>query len=295
MDPYIPVLLAFGVLVLLCAWLPLLLRKLPLSLPIACVEIGAAVFALPNIPGVIPHPQEVLKVTERVTELVVIVALMGAGLKLDRPLSWSTGGVTWRLLAFAMPLTILLLALLGHSLLGLGAAAAILLASALAPTDPVLASDVQVGPPHEGQEDEVRYALTSEAGLNDGLAFPFVNLAIAIALAASSQRDWLAQWFFVDVIWKLSAGLVIGVVVGYVLASIAFRLPQHRAWIRISVRLVHQLAIDFNDVLAAVSTLAWRLPAGARNGGGGSLTPTRLTMVCEFHGSGKARLRQSMA
>ena len=226
MDPYIPVLLAFGILVLLCAWLPLLLRKLPLSLPITCLVIGAAVFAMPNIPGVIPHPQEVLKLTERITEVVVIVSLMGAGLKLDRTLSWRTGGMTWRLLALAMPLTILLLALVGYSLLGLGAAAAVLLASALAPTDPVLASDVQVGPPHEGREDEVRYALTSEAGLNDGLAFPFVNLAIAIALATSSQRDWLAHWFLFDVIWKLSAGLVIGVAVGSVLAWITFRLPK---------------------------------------------------------------------
>ena len=226
MDPYIPVLLAFGTLVLLCAWFPLLLRKLPFSLPMACLVIGAAVFAIPNIPGAISHPQEVLKLTERTTELVVIVSLMGAGLKLDRPLSWRTAGVTWRLLAFAMPLTILALALLGHSLLGLGTAAAILLASALAPTDPVLASDVQVGPPHEGQEDQVRYALTSEAGLNDGLAFPFVNLAIAIALATSSSRDWLEHWLIVDVIWKLSAGLVIGALVGYVLAWITFRLPQ---------------------------------------------------------------------
>jgi len=226
MDAYIIVLLAFGILVMLCAWLPLLLRKLPLSLPIACLVIGSAVFAMPNIPGVIPHPQEVLKLTERITELVVIVSLMGAGLKLDRALTWSTGGVTWRLLAFAMPVTILLLALLGYSLLGLSAAAALFLASALAPTDPVLASDVQVGPPHEGQEDEVRYALTSEAGLNDGLAFPFVNLAIAIALATSSQRDWLAHWFIFDVIWKLSAGLVIGVLVGYVLALITFRMPR---------------------------------------------------------------------
>jgi NhaP-type Na+/H+ or K+/H+ antiporter len=226
MDPYIPVLLAFGILVLLCAWLPLLLRALPLSLPIACLGIGAAVFAIPGIPGVIPHPQEVLKLTERITELVVIVSLMGAGLKLDRPLSWATCGVTWRLLVFAMPFTILLLALLGHSLLGLGVAAAVLLASALAPTDPVLASDVQVGPPQEGQEDEVRYALTSEAGLNDGLAFPFVNLAIAMTLAASSHRDWLFEWFVKDVVWKLGAGLIIGIVVGYALASITFRLPE---------------------------------------------------------------------
>jgi len=42
-------------------------------------------------------------------------------------------------------------------------------AGSLAPTDPVLAADVQVGPPKTGDEDEVRFGLTSEAGLNDGL------------------------------------------------------------------------------------------------------------------------------
>ena len=102
---------------------------------------------------------------------------MGAGLKIDRRIGWQSWVLTWRLLAIAMPLTILLLAGFSCWLLGLGAAAAILLAASLAPTDPVLASDVQVGPPKSGEEDKTRFALTSEAGLNDGLAFPFVMCA----------------------------------------------------------------------------------------------------------------------
>ena len=151
---------------------------------------------------------------------------MGAGLKLDRALAWVTCALTWRLLGIAMPLTIALLAVLGHALLGLGAAAAILLGAALAPTDPVLASDVQVGPPGEGLEDEVRFTLTSEAGLNDGLAFPFVNLAIALALAGQTGEPWLVKWLTVDVLWKLSAGLVAGWIVGRVLGWLTFRLPN---------------------------------------------------------------------
>ena len=191
MDPYIGVITGFGLLVLLTAWLPMLLKELPLSLPILCVAFGATIFAVPILPGVLPHPQEQLNLTERLTEFVVIVALMGAGLKLDRSLSWKTSRITFRLLAFAMPLTILALTFLAHTLLGLGIAAALLLAAALAPTDPVLASDVQVGPPRQGEEeDEVRYALTSEAGLNDGLAFPFVNLAVAIALISQTGRSF---------------------------------------------------------------------------------------------------------
>ena len=73
-----------------------------------------------------------------------------------------------------MPLTIAAITLLGWQILGLSFAAALLLGAALAPTDPVLASDVQVGEPTdvEDSEDEVRFALTSEAGLNDGAGLP---------------------------------------------------------------------------------------------------------------------------
>ena len=227
MDPYIGLLIGFGILVVLIAWLPMLLKELPLSLPILCIAFGALVFAIPGMPGVLSHPQEQLKLTERLTEFVVIVALMGAGLKLDRSLSWKTSRTTFRLLAFAMPFTILALTFLAQALLGFGIAAALLLAAALAPTDPVLASDVQVGPPQQGEEeDEVRYALTSEAGLNDGLAFPFVNLAIALALISQNSGSWFVEWVMIDVVWKLAAGVGVGVLVGRLLGWLTFRLPN---------------------------------------------------------------------
>jgi len=116
-----------------------------------------------------------------------------------------------------MPLTILLLVCLGQLLLGFGVATALLLAAALAPTDPVLASDVQVGPPKSGEEDDARFALTSEAGLNDGLAFPFVMCAIAISLENGLEWGWFLRWVAVDVVFRLVAGIGIGVLLGYVL------------------------------------------------------------------------------
>jgi NhaP-type Na+/H+ or K+/H+ antiporter len=225
MEPYIVVLAGFGAVVLLTAWLPMLLKELPLSLPIVCVAIGAAIFSIPGI-GIAPHPQEFPGITERLTEFVVIIALMGAGLKLDRPLAWATCALTWRLLGLAMPLSILAFAVLAHLLLGVGAATAILLGAALAPTDPVLASDVQVGPPGEGLEDEVRFTLTSEAGLNDGLAFPFVHLAIALALASRTGEPWLLEWFSVAVVFKVAVGVGVGWILGRVLGWLTFRLPN---------------------------------------------------------------------
>jgi NhaP-type Na+/H+ or K+/H+ antiporter len=226
MDPYIVVLAGFGAVVLLTAWLPMVLKELPLSLPIFCVALGAAVFAFPGVPGVAYHPGEHPEIVERLTEFVVIISLMGAGLKLDRPLHWRGWSITARMLGIAMPLTILALAILGQALLGLGLATALLLAASLAPTDPVLASDVQVGRPNEGEEDEARFALTSEAGLNDGLAFPFVNLAIGLSLAFEKGESWFGHWILVDVLWKLAAGVAVGFAVGWFLGHLTFRLPN---------------------------------------------------------------------
>jgi NhaP-type Na+/H+ or K+/H+ antiporter len=226
METYVLVLGGFGALVLLTAWLPMVLRQLPLSLPICCVGIGATLAAMPGLADVAFHPRERIELVERFSEFVVIVSLMGAGLKLDRLVGWRRWIVTWRLLGIAMPLTILALTGIAAGLLGLGVAAALLLAAALAPTDPVLASDVQVGPPQQGQEDEMRFALTSEAGLNDGLAFPFVHLAIALA-AADGVGVWpLGKWLAVDVIWKIGAGVALGALIGRGMGWLTFHLPN---------------------------------------------------------------------
>jgi sodium/hydrogen antiporter len=90
----------------------------------------------------------------------------------------------------------------------------------------VLASDIQVGPPGSGEEDLTRFALTSEAGLNDGLAFPFVHAAIAIVLASQTGEAWAWKWFSVNVVWKLGAGIAVGYVVGRVLGWLLFHLPN---------------------------------------------------------------------
>ncbi|CAO4151707.1 cation:proton antiporter [Methylorubrum extorquens] len=226
MDTYVIVLGGFGALVLLTSWLPMVLRQLPLSLPIVCVGIGAALTGIPTVSDVAFHPRDHIQLVERLSEFVVIVSLMGAGLKLDRMVGWRRWIVTWRLLGVAMPLTILALAALASVLLGLGAASAVLLAAALAPTDPVLASDVQVGPPLQGQEDEMRFALTSEAGLNDGLAFPFVHLAIALTAAEALGVPAFAEWLTVAVVWKIAVGVVLGALIGRGIGWLAFHLPN---------------------------------------------------------------------
>lgn len=234
-DPYLLFLFGLGGVILLVAWLPLGLKRAPLSLAIVCVAIGVAVFSLGGL-NFNPDPRTYDTLTERLTELVVIIALMGAGVKIDRPLGWRRWGSTWRLLGISMPLTILSIAVLGVQALGLSLAMSVLLAAALAPTDPVLAADVQVGPPGSGEETEVRFALTSEAGFNDGLAFPFVHLALVFAAVAASTgdpmawpspQDWM-HWAAMDLVRRIGAGLAMGWMLGRVMGWVAFDLPHVR-------------------------------------------------------------------
>jgi len=227
-DPYLLFLLGLGVVVLLVAWLPMALSRLPLSLAILCVLTGVVVFQ----GGVLPFRSDPLRfstLTERLTEIVVIVSLMGAGLKIDRRIGWRRWESSWRLIAVTMPLSIVAVTLMGVQGLGLSLAPALLLGGALAPTDPVLASDVQVGPPRSGEDGEARFALTSEAGLNDGFAFPFVHLAVAIALAQGTVAPaLLTQWLAVDVLWRVAAGAGVGWAVGRALGWATFKAPHAR-------------------------------------------------------------------
>lgn len=221
--PHEALLCGIGSVILLVAWLPLLLRKLPLSLPIIGLIAGMALSLTPWLdvtPSALAHD----RTAERLTEIVVLVALMGAGLRLDRPLSLKRWSTTWRLLAVAMPLTMLAIFATAHWLIGLDIAAALLLAAALAPTDPVLAADVQSGPPNSGDGGETRFGLTSEAGLNDGLAFPFILLAIALQM----DGPGLAHWFAIQFVGELLLGILVGWGFGWVSGYLIFRLPRGR-------------------------------------------------------------------
>jgi len=208
------------------AVLPKALRNMPFSMPMVFLGAGMAAFGLiPTLPS--PDPIAHNEFVLHLAEICVIVSLMGAGLALDRPVGRKRWATTWRLLGIAMPLCIVGLTLLGLWFLGLGLGAALLVAASLAPTDPVLASEVQVGEPADhddeaDQEDEVRFGLTSEAGLNDGLAFPFVYLAIIISVVGAQPSEWFPEWFGVDVVWRLAVGLLAGFLTGKLLARLFF-------------------------------------------------------------------------
>ena len=273
--------LVAGVAVLLAALLPSALSRLPLSPPMVLLAAGMGLGLLPIGEGDFIDPITHRAVVEQVTQFAVLLALMGVGLALDRPLrlrprrfrDWLRWSATWRLLFVAMPLTIGAVWLLGWWGLGLAPAVALLLGAVLAPTDPVLASDVQVGgpdvspdvDPNRGPGDdlpsderhEVRFALTSEAGLNDGLAFPFVYAAIFLATKGAPDT-WIWTWFAWDLVGKMVVGFLTGAVVGWLLAALAFRARRQ------SLRLAEQ-----GEPLLALAALALSFGAAELVGGYG--------------------------
>ncbi|MEV7194563.1 cation:proton antiporter [Streptomyces sp. NPDC093510] len=211
---------------LLAAVLPRVVAGRPLSLPVVFLVSGIAVYLLP-LPLPVVDPVEQRLMTEHVTEVCVIIALMGAGLALNRPVGPRSWASAWRLLGVTMFLTVAVTALVAWWLLDWPPAAALLLAAVLAPTDPVLASEVRVGEPtrDEHDEDEVRFALTSEAGLNDGLAFPLTYAAVALAAAAGAgwSADWIGAWAVEDVVFKCVVGVLSGLLIGRLLGWLFFR------------------------------------------------------------------------
>jgi len=174
----------------------------------------------------------------------MIVALMGAGLKIDRVMGRRRWAVTWHLLGATMPLGILAVTGLAVWILDLPWPIALLLGACLAPTDPVLAADVQVGPPRSGEDDEVRFGLTSEAGLNDGAAFPFVHLAILLAAAGSVGTGELAEWLSFQVLWAIAGGIGSGWLVGRLFGWLTFRASTR-----------HQLSRTGDGLIALSATL----------------------------------------
>lgn len=211
-----------------------LLKRLPLSTSmlylLAGVALGPAGLALLAPSSIDDQP-----ILEAVTEAAVLISLFAAGLKLAVPLADRRWRAILRLATGSMLITISLLAAIGVMLFGLPLGAAVLLAAILAPTDPVLASDVQVADPSD--RDSLRYSLTGEAGLNDGTAFPFVLLGLGL-LGLHELGPSYSRWLSVDLVWRVFAGLAIGALCGFAIGKLV-----------VYLRTKHQEAIGLDEFL----------------------------------------------
>ncbi len=223
-----------GALLVMMALIGSVLKRLPLTGAMLYLAVG---FGLgPAGAGLVRlEPIADAALLGRLSEAAVIVSLFTAGLKLRAPPHDPLWRLSLRLAFVSMAVTVGLVALAGVLGLGLPLGAAVLLGAILAPTDPVLASDVQVE--HPADRDRLRFALTGEAGLNDGAAFPFVMLGLGL-LGLHEVGAWGWRWLAVDVAWATAGGLAIG----WLLGMLVGRLVLH-------LRRAHREAVGLDDFL----------------------------------------------
>jgi NhaP-type Na+/H+ or K+/H+ antiporter len=211
------------------------LKRLPLST--SMLYLAAGVLIGPHALNLVDFdPITQAAIVERITEVAVIVSLFTAGLKLRVPLRDPLWRLPVVLASWSMTLTVGLIALVGVVALDLPLGAAILLGAVLAPTDPVLASDVQVSGPRD--QDRLRFTLTGEAGFNDGTAFPFVMLGLGLlGLHETGEGGW--RWLAVDVLWAIPGGLLVGALLGTATGRVILFLRRE-----------HKEAVGLDDFLA---------------------------------------------
>ncbi|RYY37859.1 MAG: sodium:proton antiporter [Sphingobacteriaceae bacterium] len=226
MDQYLVMVLLVGIAGFGMSFMPAVTKRTGISYSTIYVAAGVLIYLI--LPDYLPKisPLEDGKMTIHLSELIVIISLMGTGLKIDRVFSFSKWSTPLKLVGIAMLLCMGVCCLLGYFMLGLALPSAVLIAAVLAPTDPVLAADVQVGPPQEKVKSETRFSLTSEAGINDGMAFPFVWLAITLSLTTSDLPTQLFHWFGFHLLYKIAGGLILGWLSGKFTGYLVFTISE---------------------------------------------------------------------
>lgn len=169
------------------------------------------------------NPLKQSALLEVLTEIVVLISLFAAGVKMPAPMIYCRWSAPVLLASVSMTISVGMVAAFAFFVLGMPLGAGVLLGAILAPTDPVLATDVQTR--HPGDREPLRFTLTSEAGMNDGSAFPFVMLGLGL-LGLHELGDNAVRWIVVDVLWATAAGIGIGVVCGSLLAHLAHRIRR---------------------------------------------------------------------
>jgi NhaP-type Na+/H+ or K+/H+ antiporter len=205
-----------------------LLKRLPVTPAIVYLAVGLLVG--PTVLNLFHfNPLKESALLEVLTEVVVLISLFSAGVKMPAPVSFARWRAPILLASVSMTVSVGLVAAFAYYLLGLPLGAGVLLGAILAPTDPVLATDVQTR--HPGDRDRLRFTLTCEAGMNDGSAFPFVMLGMGL-LGLHELGEFGLRWALVDVLWATVAGVAIGVMSGAALAHLGRKLrgtpPAHR-------------------------------------------------------------------
>lgn len=211
-----------GGLLLVRGLTPSVLKRSPVTAAMIYLAVGLlvgpSVFNLFHF-----NPLKESALLEVLTEIAVLISLFSAGVKMPVPFSFSRWRAPLLLATVSMSITVALVAAFAYYVLGLPLGAGVLLGAIVAPTDPVLATDVQSR--HPGDRDQLRFTLTCEAGMNDGSAFPFVMLGLGM-LGLHELGDMNLRWVVIDVLWATVGGIAIGVIAGIVLARLGWKLRR---------------------------------------------------------------------
>ncbi len=214
--------LLIGALLLAMGLSASLLKRLPFTSAIVYLAVGLLVG--PTVLNLFHfNPLKEAALMEVLTEVAVLISLFSAGVKMPVPFTLARWRTPILLATASMAITVAAVAAFAHYVLGLPIGAGVLLGAIVAPTDPVLATDVQIR--HPGDRDQLRFNLTCEAGMNDGSAFPFVVLGLGL-LGLHDLGDFGLRWLLVDVLWATGAGIAIGVAAGVLLARLSAKLRQ---------------------------------------------------------------------
>jgi sodium/hydrogen antiporter len=234
-EPHLVWFVVAGMLFISMALAGSAISRWPLTTAMLYLAVG--VLLGPHVAGLLHLDVETqASALERVTELAVIVSLFTAGLKLRVPLLDRRWLVAVRLAVASMAITVALVATATATVLGLPWGVGIIVGAILAPTDPVLASDVQVEHPFD--QNRLRFALTSEASLNDGTAFPFLMLGLGL-LGLHDLGSGLWRWVAIDVLWATTGGLGVGGALGTAVGKLV-----------LYMRRTHREAVGLDDFLA---------------------------------------------
>ena len=195
----------------------------------AIVYLCVGLLLGPMVLGIVRfNPTAESHLLETLTEIAVLVSLFSAGVKMPVPITRQRWAPAVRLAFLSMSINVGLVAAFAYYVLHLPLGAGVLLGAILAPTDPVLATDVQVR--HADDRDQLRFTLTCEAGMNDGSAFPFVMLGLGL-LGVHELGDFGWRWVMIDVIWATVAAIAIGALGGAALGKLSWMLrakdPKH--------------------------------------------------------------------
>jgi len=211
------------------AYIPIFANRMKISYTVPLVFIGSLFYFI-GVPINWPNPFWEHEWVKVITEIIVIISLMGAGLKIGMRYGLHHWKNPLRLIHTSMPFYMVGIYLIAYFGLKFDNASSILLAAVCAPTDPVLASDLQLQEDELGSERNtgMRYLLTAEAGINDGLAFPFVFLAILVSKSGSFEGMDFSKWIGFYFFYKIITGILVGAILGLLYSlSIKKINPRH--------------------------------------------------------------------